>query len=136
MREEFEAWHYERYLIENPNIDITHAKYIYDYAHKNALVWQLKESHFTAWQAAKTQAMPEWLSIKDQLPPNDPYNREYWVYETLNNKVQHDYWVCPDKELDQDFEPFFNNWIRQVTHWMPMVKYPNPPVQAQEPDND
>ena len=97
--------------------------YVYDFA--NAIE-----------QAAKAQAVPEWISVKDQLPPSDPYNREYWVYETLNNKVQHDYWVCPDSDLDQDFEPFFNNWIRNVTHWMPMVKYPKPPVQAQEPAND
>lgn len=54
-REAFEDWHYEQYLLENPNIDISNAKYIYDYAHKNALVCQLKESHFTAWQAAKAQ---------------------------------------------------------------------------------
>ena len=84
--------------------------------------WQ--EWCWEAWQAAKAQAVPEWISVKDQLPPSDPYNREYWVYETLNNKVQHDYWVCPDTGLDQDFEPFFNNWPREVTHWMPMVKYP------------
>ena len=58
-RKAFEAWHYEQYLIENPNIDITNAKYIYDYAHKNALVCQLKESHFIAWQAAKAKAIPE-----------------------------------------------------------------------------
>lgn len=58
-REAFDAWHYEQYLLENPNIDISNAKYIYDYAHKNALVCQLKESHFTAWQAAKAQAVPE-----------------------------------------------------------------------------
>lgn len=58
-REEFEAWHYEQYLIENPNIDITNAKYVYDYAHNNALVCQLKESHFIAWQAAKARAIPE-----------------------------------------------------------------------------
>ena len=58
-REEFEAWHYEQYLLENPNIDIANAKYIYDYAHKNALVCQLKESHFIAWQAAKAKAIPE-----------------------------------------------------------------------------
>lgn len=88
------------------------------------------------WQAAKAQVVTEWISVEDQLPPNDPYNREYWVYETLNNKVQHDYWVCPDKELDQRFEPFFNNWFGSVTHWMPMVKYPKPPVQFQEADND
>lgn len=52
-REAFEAWHYNQYLLENPNIDISNAKYIYDYAHKNVLVCQLRESHFTAWQAAK-----------------------------------------------------------------------------------
>lgn len=69
-----------------------------------------------------------WINIKDQQPPNDPYNREYWVYETLNNKVQHDYWVCPNKELEQDFEPFFNNWFGSVTHWKPMTKYPKPPT--------
>ena len=73
--------------------------------------------------------MQDWINIKDQQPPNDPYNREYWVYETLNNKVQHDYWVCPDETLGEDFEPFFNNWIRCVTHWKPMVKYPEPPIK-------
>ena len=51
-REAFDEWHYNQYLLENPNIDISNAKYIYDYAHKNVLVFQLKESHFTAWQAA------------------------------------------------------------------------------------
>ncbi len=103
------------------NMDLN--AYVYDFA--NAIE-----------QEAKAQAVPEWISVKDKLPPNDPYNREYWVYEALNNKVQHDYWVCPDTGLDQDFEPFFNNWSRTVTHWMPMVKYPDPPMKAQEPAND
>lgn len=83
-------------------------------------------------QQSKVQPDTKRISIKDQLPQNDPYNREYWVYETLNNKVQHDYWVCPDSDLDQDFEPFFNNWFGSVTHWMPMAKYPKPPKQEQE----
>lgn len=91
---------------------------------------------FRAGWDAKAQSVLGWISVKDQLPPSDPYNREYWVYETLNNRVQHDYWVCPDTGLDQDFEPFFNNWPREVTHWMPMAKYPKPPVQVQEPTND
>ena len=73
-REEFEAWHYERYLIENPNIDITHAKYIYDYAHKNALVGQLKESHFTAWQAAITQAIPDGFVVVPEEPTEKMIN--------------------------------------------------------------
>lgn len=62
-REAFEVWHYEQYLLENPNIDISNAKYIYDYAHKNALVYQLKESHFLAWQAAKAQAVQQSFEI-------------------------------------------------------------------------
>ena len=62
-REAFEAWHYEQYLLENPNIDISNAKYIYDYAHKNVLVFQLRESHFTAWQAAKAQAVPDGYKV-------------------------------------------------------------------------
>ena len=67
-REEFEAWHYKQYLIENPNIDITNAKYIYDYAHKNALVCQLKESHFIAWQAAKANTIPDGFVVVPEEP--------------------------------------------------------------------
>ena len=59
QRQAFDEWHYNQYLLENPNIDISNAKYIYDYAHKNVLVFQLRESHFTAWQAAKAQAVPD-----------------------------------------------------------------------------
>lgn len=59
QRQAFDEWHYNQYLLENPNIDTSSAKYIYDYAHKNVLVWQIRESHFTAWQAAKAQAVPD-----------------------------------------------------------------------------
>ena len=55
-REAFLKWHYQAYLLENPEIDMQNAQYIYDYAHKNALSAQLRESHFTVWQAAKAQA--------------------------------------------------------------------------------
>jgi hypothetical protein len=67
-REAFDEWHYNQYLLENPNIDISNAKYIYDYAHKNVLVFQLKESHFTAWQAAKAQAVPEGFVLVPKEP--------------------------------------------------------------------
>ena len=57
-REAFLKWHYQAYLLENPEIDVKNAQYIYDYAHKNALCAQLRESQFTVWQAAKAQAVP------------------------------------------------------------------------------
>ena len=65
-REAFDEWHYEQYLLENQNVDIANAKYIYDYAHKNVLVCQLKESHFIAWQAAKAQAIPDGFVLVSQ----------------------------------------------------------------------
>ena len=66
-REAFDEWHYNQYLLENPNIDISNAKYIYDYAHKNVLVCQLRESHFTAWQAAKAQAVQSKQDLLDRV---------------------------------------------------------------------
>lgn len=91
-REAFEAWHYEQYLLENPNIDISNAKYIYDYAHKNALVFQLKESHFLAWQAAKALEAKKLEGCvvvpKDQT--EDWYlddNANMWITEP-------DEWLC------------------------------------------
>ena len=69
-REAFDEWHYNQYLLENPNIDISNAKYIYDYAHKNVLVCQLRESHFTAWQAAKAQAVPDGFVVVPKEPTN------------------------------------------------------------------
>ena len=74
-RESFEAWHYEQYLLENPNMDISNAKYIYDYAHKNVLVCQLRESHFTAWQAAKAQAIPEGFVLVPKEPTDKTISR-------------------------------------------------------------
>lgn len=81
-REAFDKWHYEQYLLENPNIDIANAKYIYDYAHNNALVYQLRESHFTAWQAAKAQAVPKVINVGNEL--------QSWV-AVWSFKARHDH---------------------------------------------
>lgn len=84
-REEFEAWHYKQYLLENPNIDIANAKYIYDYAHNNALVYQLKESHFIAWQAAKAKAIPKGFVEKTESNTHHYFKLKDW-----------DEWTCID----------------------------------------
>ena len=116
-REAFEAWHYEQYLLENPNIDISNARYIYDYAHKNALVCQLKESHFTVWQAAKAQAVPEWISVNDKLPPANIL--VLGMSQTPRN-IFNIYNVMALDEFEE----------ADVTHWMPL------PDAPQEPTND
>lgn len=75
QRQAFDEWHYNQYLLENPNIDISNAKYIYDYAHKNVLVWQIRESHFTAWQAAKAQAIPDGFVVVPKEPTQELLNK-------------------------------------------------------------
>ena len=101
-REEFEAWHYEQYLIENPNIDITNAKYIYDYAHKNALVCQLKESHFIAWQAAKAQAVPEGFVLVPKT------NSDKGI-ESMAMRYRHDFPL-----LDANYQEGIKSQMRQL----------------------
>ena len=66
--EAFLKWHYQAYLLENPEIDMQNAQYIYDYVHKNALCAQLRESQFTVWQAAKAQAIPEGFVLVPKEP--------------------------------------------------------------------
>jgi len=51
-RELFLEWHYGQYLLENPDIEIANAEYIYDYAHNNPLVYQMRDTCFIAWQAS------------------------------------------------------------------------------------
>lgn len=74
-REAFLKWHYQAYLLENPEIDMQNAQYIYDYAHKNALCAQLRESQFTVWQAAKAQAVPDGFVVVPKEPTQELLNK-------------------------------------------------------------
>lgn len=59
-----------------------------------------------------------WISVKDRIPPIDGVDfKEYIVFETMNNKVHHDYFGVAGGG-------FWNNYHQFVTHWMPM---PEPP---------
>ena len=89
-REAFLKWHYQAYLLENPEIDMQNAQYIYDYAHKNALSAQLRESQFTVWQAAKVQAVPEGFVVVPRKSIEHWYLDEgecLWMDEPDN-------WLC------------------------------------------
>ncbi len=121
QRQAFDEWHYEQYLLENPNIDISNAKYIYDYAHKNVLVFQLKESHFTAWQAAKAQAVPEGFVV---LKISD-------VREILSNASDAMDAESPSSVFTQTGIP--STWY---DHHLVAEKNILDAIKAQEPTND
>lgn len=69
--------------------------------------------------------MQNWIKCSERLPPRIPDTSiEYLVYETLNNRVQHDYWNVPeDKER---FQAFWNYYGDYVTHWQLL---PAPPQE-------
>ncbi|WP_414465336.1 DUF551 domain-containing protein [Klebsiella michiganensis] len=64
-----------------------------------------------------------WIPVSERMPENKPGCYEYLVFETLNNRVNHDYWNVPDKG-DDAFTPFWNYYGEHVTHWMPLPAAP------------
>ena len=73
---------------------------------------------WSAWQTAKAQAVPEWISVEDELPtPN----------KTLSDAV-----IAWDGLCIRRIPLCLFKSASEVTHWMPI---PQPP-KAQEPAND
>lgn len=68
-----------------------------------------------------------WISCSDRMPENIPGScKEYLVFDGLNNKVHHDYWVVPDGD-SAPVASFWNHYGAHVTHWMPL---PEPPQEV------
>lgn len=64
--------------------------------------------------------MNKWIKCSDMLPGNRSDGREFLVYETLNNAVQHDYYIVPDDGRAS----FWNHYDTYVTHWMLLPEAP------------
>ena len=66
-----------------------------------------------------------WIPVSERLPEQSQLGSavEYLVYETLNNKVQHDYYIVPDDGKS----PFWNYYRDNVTDWMPLPAAPERP---------
>ena len=68
-----------------------------------------------------------WISCSKRTPENIPGScKEYLVFDALNNKVHHDYWVVPDGD-SAPVASFCNHYGAHVTHWMPL---PEPPQEV------
>ena len=87
-----------------------------------------------AWQAAKTQAVPEWISVEDKLPTE---NGNYLVcidgdvfYLTAKWVKNHFKFLARGYGLTEDFTDWRYCEGVKVTHWMTL------PAAPQEPTND
>ena len=74
-------------------------------------------SSWCTWQAAKAQAVPKWISVKDNLPPA---NILVLGMSQARSNIFNVYNVMALDEFEE----------ADVTHWMPL------PDAPQEPAND
>lgn len=85
------------------------------------------QDDFELWQRVKAQAVPEWISVGDSLPPVDETVLVCWDYAAD---------IEPEKEyltLDEDYNEYWPNCQDEPpTHWLPLPKV----IKAQEPAND
>ena len=124
-REAFEAWYRKEY--DNTVIDDSEFSEILDEYESNYYwVDELNQS-WKAWQAAKAQAVQEWINVDDRLPPVDETVLVCWDYAPD---------IEPEKEyttIDENLDECWPNCQDEPpTHWMPLPKV----VEAQEPTND
>ena len=74
-----------------------------------------------AWQEkAKAQAVPTWISVKDEEPPTDTMVLICWS-DSLDVQPEIDYMTC-DEDLNHIWANFYND---PPTHWMHFHKVPS-----------
>ena len=106
-REAFEAWFESQY-------DAHFMQFALDL---DLYVDKHTQTCWEAWQAAKAQAVPKWISVKDNLPPA---NILVLGMSQARSNIFNVYNVMALDEFEE----------ADVTHWMPL------PDAPQEPTND
>ncbi|HGH3639255.1 DUF551 domain-containing protein [Acinetobacter baumannii] len=109
--EDFDAYFFKRHgeLPLDPSSE--------EYANKS----YLKHEMFKAWKArAKAQAVPTWISVKDEEPPTDTMVLICWS-DSPDVQPEIDYMTC-----DEDLNHIWANFeIDPPTHWMYFHKVPS-----------
>ena len=103
------------------NTDDEDRKVAYEALNTGWVMW------LRAKRDVKAQAVPEWISVGDSLPPVDETVLVCWDYAAD---------IEPEKEyltLDEDYNEYWPNCQDEPpTHWLPLPKV----IKAQEPTND
>lgn len=122
-REAFEKWFATRYPNIQKTIDL----------HNDHESIVFRNNQAEAWQAAKAQAVPEWISVENELP-----KRNIKVLLNIVARRRGKPFSCIGfYSVEPDDEPCFildDNFtiLKGVTHWMQLPQAP----KAQESAND
>ena len=108
-KEAFKAWFKKEYL----GIDA-----LANQGDEGAMI--RRDYAYVGYQAAKAQALPEWISVEDKLPSDDIGRVLAWVVEQNSLGKCGFAWNCSHSNgvFSDKFETF------QVTHWMPLPDAP------------
>ena len=120
LQKEREAFEKEcRLLCYKGNMVMSNLGSFYNNEQTNWM-WQM-------WLSAKAQAVPEWISVGDSLPPVDETVLVCWDYAAD---------IEPEKEyltLDEDYNEYWPNCQDEPpTHWLPLPKV----IKAQEQSHE
>lgn len=113
-REAFESWFESRY-------DANFMQFALDL---DMYVDKHTQTCWEAWQAAKAQAVQEWISVEDNLP-----NRQANVLVAS----KHDFVCIASLTNNHKNNKFYDGdgfAINSITHWMPLPKLPKAQEQA------
>lgn len=111
---EFEAWWSENYDRDDFE-DVVFSEILNEYE-SNYIVTDDLNKAWSAWQAAKAQAVPEWISVEDELPKDGAkvlcYGRQFMCVGVFDG--------------DDFFDPLDGqSFVKDcVTHWMQLPASP------------
>ena len=116
-KEAFKAWFKKEYL----GIDA-----LANQGDEGAMI--RRDYAYVGYQAAKAQALPEWISVEDKLPSDDIGRVLAWVVEQNSLGKCGFAWNCSHSNgvFSDKFETF------QVTHWMPLPDAPQEQANESE----
>ena len=80
-----------------------------------------RELMFVSWQAAKALAVPQWISVEDQLPKHDAGKWSNPVIALSDIGLVFRLSYCGGWQRNGDF---MSTGSSKVTHWMPLPYSP------------
>ena len=92
--------------------------------YSDRILQRMWEAYTEGWKAAKAQAVPQWISVEDQLPNHDAGKWSNPVIALSDIGLVFRLSYCGGWQRTGDF---MSTGSSKVTHWMPLPAAPEQP---------